>query len=290
MGNRDWGMGTGVPLLAREPVVMRGFSLVVLALVGHGGDEPVEGSPPQDPVPRYTAAMLAEASFDLRVRATIRTQSGGPLREETIARDARLEVRVTADADTLRLEAWFDSLVVFREGPEGRIAPDADGLIGGRFRGTLTPDGHYRSTARPFVPDELVEVTDLGGALHDLLPLLPATALAVGGRWDGGPLRIVRRPDSTSQGIRLARYRWSRVAFDTTAAFLDDSLRYETRTRHQEEGDLVWHPVHGPLVWHRVSHIAIEIPAEGPVRRAVRTSVAEDAWAWRRLRVPPPSR
>ncbi|MDP9143932.1 MAG: hypothetical protein M3N43_04420, partial [Actinomycetota bacterium] len=259
-----------------------------LVLAAHAGAVPAEGAAPQGPAPRYTAAMLAETSFDLRVRATIRTQSGGPAREETIARDARLEVRVTADGDTLRLEAWFDSLAVFREGPEGRITPDADGLIGGRFRGTLTPDGHYRSIARPFVPDELAEVTDLGGALHDLLPLLPATALAIGGRWDAGTLRIVRRPDSTSQGIRLERYRWSRVAADTTTAFHDDSLRYETRTRHEEEGDLVWHPVHGPLVWHRVSRIAIEIPAEGPVRRAVRTSVAEDAWVWRRLRVPPP--
>lgn len=269
---------------------MRGFGLVVLALAGHSGTVPAEGSAPQEPAPRYTAAMLAEASFDLRVRATIRSQSGGPAREETIARDARLEVRATADGDTLRLEAWFDSLVVFREGPEGRIAPDASGLIGGRYRGTLTPDGHYHSTARPFVPDELAEVTDLGEALHDLLPQLPPTALPVSGRWDDGTLRIVRRPDSTSQGIRLERYRWSRIAADTTTAFHDDSLRYQTRTRLQEEGDLVWHPVHGPLVWHRVSRITIEIPAEGPVRRAVRTSVAEDAWAWRRLRVPPPSR
>jgi hypothetical protein len=224
------------------------------------------------------------------VRATIRSQSGGPPREETIARDARLEVRVTADGDTLRLEAWFDSLMVFREGPEGRITPDASGLIGGRYRGTLTPDGRYHSTARPFVPDELAEVTDLGEALHDLLPQLPPTPLSVSGRWDDGALRIVRRPDSTSQGIRLARYRWSRIAADTTTAFHDDSLRYETRTRLQEEGDLVWHPVYGPLVWHRVSRITIEIPAEGPVRRAVRTSVAEDAWAWRRLRISVPSR
>ncbi len=269
---------------------MRGFGLVVLALAGHGGVAPVEGSALQDAGPRYTAAMLAEASFDLRVRAIIRSQSGGPAREETVAREARLEVRGTADGDTLRLEAWFDSLVVFREGPEGRITPDADGLIGGRFRGTLTPDGHYRSTVRPFVPDELAEVSDLGDALQNLLPQLPPGALPVGGRWDAGTLRIVRRPDSTSQGIRLERYRWSRVASDTTAAFHDDSLRYETRTRLQEEGDLIWHPVHGPLVWHRVSRIAIEIPAEGPVRRAVRTSVAEDAWAWRRIRVPAPSR
>lgn len=271
-------------------MLRRCFGLLGLALIAHAGVEAAQGSAPQDPAPRYTAAMLAEGSFDLRVRATIRTQSGGPAREETIGRDARLEVRVTADGDTLRLEAWFDSLVVFREGPEGRITPDADGLIGGRFRGTLAPDGHYRPTVRPFVPDELAEVTDLGDALHDLLPQLPPTALPVGGRWDAGALRIVRRPDSTSQGIRLERYRWSRVASDTTAAFLDDSLRYETRTRLQEEGDLVWHPVHGPLVWHRVSRIAIEIPAESPVRRAVRTSVAEDAWAWRRLRVPAPFR
>lgn len=251
---------------------------------------PLPASIAQDPTPRYTAAMLEGAAFDLRVRAVIRTQTGGPPRTETIYREGRLEVRASAEQDTLRLEAWFDSLAVHRDGPEGRLSPATDGLLGGRFGGTLTPDGRYMALVRPFIPDELAEVTDLAGAVTELFPRVPLTSLAVGGRWDHGPLRIVRRADSSAQGGALQRYRWSVVRSDTTIAFLADSLRYETRTAHREEGDLVWHPVAGPLVWHRVTTIEIEIPATGPVRRPSRTHFAEDAWAWRRITIPPETR
>jgi hypothetical protein len=236
----------------------------------------------QDPPPRYTAAMLTDASFDQRVRAEVRTQSGGAARTEQVGREGRMEVRIDASGGDLAFESWFDSLWVWREGPEGRITPDVDGLIGGRFRGVFSPTGRSVVTVRPFVPDELVEVTDLGGALDDFLPPLPGAALASGEIWQEGPLRVARRPDSTAGALRLQRYRWSRVSADTAQELAGDSLRYEVRSTLEEEGDLVWHAAMGPLVWHRRAIVTMEIPAEGSVRRTARSRMSEESWVWRR--------
>lgn len=234
--------------------------------------------------PRYTPAMLRAVSFDERVRSAVQTQAGAASRAEVIGRDGRWQLRVAADSLPIRLEAWYDSLVVWREGPEGRLVPDTDGLIGGRYRGTLSADGRFTPGTRPFVPDDVAEVTDLGGALTTFLPPLPRAALAVGGRWDEGGVRIVRRSDSTVSGVPLARYRWIRTAADTAREGGADSLAWSVRTRLQEQGDLVWHPVLGPLAWRRTTIMELDIPVEGPVRRAARTRIEEEARAWRRSR------
>lgn len=238
----------------------------------------------QEDRPRYAVAMLAEAVFDQRLRSEVLTQAGGSARTERVGRDARIEVRVHLADDRLELEAWFDSLHLWREGPEGRITPDPDPILGGRFRGRLTPDGVLTVGTRPFVPDDLLEVTDLGEVLNDFLPRLPAVALASGAVWEGDGFRIVRRPDSTTGAVRLQRYRWIRALADTAEESLTDSLRYRVRTALEEEGDLVWHPTLGPLVWHRRSTTRMEIPAEGAVRRLARTRMTEESWVWRRLR------
>ncbi len=239
--------------------------------------------PRQAGVPRYAAAMLDGAAFDQRVRAEVQTQSGGSARTEQVGRDARLVFRSRSREGGLAVEAWFDSLHLWREGPEGRVTPDADPVIGGRYRGQLDPDGTLRIEVRPFVPDELLEVTDLREALADFLPRLPPVALAAGGVWEAGGWRIVRRPDSAAGDARLQRYRWRRVAADTVEDGLTDSLRYRVRSAVEEEGDLVWHATLGPLVWHRRSTTTLEIPADGPVRRSARTRMREEAWVWRRL-------
>jgi len=246
----------------------------------------VAGWVAQDPPPRYTAAMLANASFDQRLRAEVSTQAGGAARSERIGRDARLELRVTRGDTALALEAWFDSLDIWRDGPEGRVAPDPDAVIGGRYRGVLAPDGALMVNTRPFLPDELIEVTDLAEALHEFLPRLPRVALAPGGVWQDAGFRIVRRTDSTAAGVPLQRYRWRRLQADTVEQGLTDSLRYLVRSELDQEGDLVWHATRGPLVWRQRSSVRMEIPADGPVQRAARTQMTEEIWVWQRLAPP----
>jgi len=253
-----------------------------LALVALGGTLLLAAGARQDGPPRYAASMLAEAAFDQRVRAEVRTQSGGATRTEQVSREGRLRFRVSGMADTLRVEAWFDSLVIWREGPEGRVTPDPDPIIGGRFRGVVAPDGEMTVQTRPFVPDDLIEVTDLREVLNTFLPRLPRVALQAGAVWEAEGFRIVRRQDSAAGDARLQRYRWSRGQADTVEQGLTDSLRYQVRSQLEEEGDLVWDPTLGPLVWHRRTTMSMEIPAEGTVRRSARTRMTEESWAWRR--------
>lgn len=241
----------------------------------------------QGPPPRYTATLLDGAAFDERVRLTIRTQTGGATRLETVGREARWRVRAADSAGAITIEAWYDSLLVWRDGPEGRLLPDTDGLVGGRYRGTITPAGRVTLRDRPFVPDELKEVSDLGEALVTFLPLLPEATLAVGASAaDGRGWRIQRRADSTGSDGPLRRFRWTRASVDTVRQVESDSLAYVVRSSVREEGHLVWHPALGPLAWHREVLTEVEIPADGAVRRGVRSRVEERLQGWRR-RAPP---
>jgi hypothetical protein len=237
----------------------------------------------QGPPARYSAAMLDGAAFDERVRTTIRTQTGGATRLESVGREARWQVRAAGLDTAFTFEAWYDSLHIWRDSPEGRLLPDTDGLIGGRFRGWVTPGGLVTLSARPFIPDELAEVSDLGTAFTTFLPAVPDSSLDVGGiRDDGRGGRILRRSDSTGADGPLARYRWTRTTTDTLREVEADSLGYEIRSTVQEDGHLVWHPRLGPLAWHRDVVTEVDIPADGAVRRPVRSRVEERLQGWRR--------
>src|SRR5688572_3504226 len=85
-----------------------------------------------DAVPRYTPSQFSCSAFQEVVSGDVRGEAGRTVRQERLGRSGILVVRrAAADADSL--EAWFDSLLVWREGPEGRTEPDTDGLLGGRW-------------------------------------------------------------------------------------------------------------------------------------------------------------
>ena len=115
------------------------------------------------------------AAFNEVVYSTIRSQSGRAVVEDTAVRQGVLVVR-RLGADSI--EAWYDSLEVWRGAGEVRQVPETDGVIGGRFRGLLSSDGRYRSVVRPFIPDPLLDVSDVAVALDEFFPLLPIVALA----------------------------------------------------------------------------------------------------------------
>ena len=94
----------------------------------------------------------------------------GRRRVEELRRDGRLLVQGTPGDSGTVLEAWWDFLTLSRRADGSTLAPDASGMLGGRYRGMLTTSGRFTRTAAPWVPDEVAEVSDLALALDDLFP------------------------------------------------------------------------------------------------------------------------
>ena len=252
----------------------------VLGLLGFlVGELPAQSAPPG-----YTARILDGAVFSERVRSQVRTQAGFGSREESVGRNAEWRLVVDSVGPPLWITAWYDSLALWRSGPEGRITPDPDGIIGGWFKGVITESGIVTLKVLPFVPAEIAEVSDLSTAFATLLPRLPGRALPVGGTWqDSTGLRIFRRPDSLAGSRRLERYRWDQERTDTTYQTESDSLTFTVMTDAQESGELVWDSEWGPVAWKRSTATEITIPAAGSVLRPARSRVVEEVVVSRRL-------
>ena len=226
---------------------------------------------------RYTAAQLACATFHETSRGRLDTQTGARLRHETLTRDGVLQLRARPAGAGLALEAWYDSLALSRESPETRISPDTDGLLGGRYRGRLGATGGYVAEARPFVPDEVAEVADMGGALDDLLPALPEGALAVGDRWSNGSgLELSRLPDSVAGRRVVQRIELHARTEVAQATVRGDTGSIAARQVTVEDGRIDWDPWVGLL--RRVRHLVVEtsVPASRRVPQPVRSRLEQD--------------
>ena len=211
--------------------------------------------------PVYDAATLGCAQFAESVRSEVRTALGSVRRNETVGRAGVLTVRAVPDSAGLRVEAWYDSLSVFREDPDGRIAPDAEGILGGRYRGTLGPQGEYVGDTIPFVPAGLRDVFEFGRILVHFFPPLPPRALRPGVEWNGVPgLSIWRLADSATGFGAVARYGWTRrSAWEEGVAAGDSTVR--VRRSESEEGTLRWRG--GPLGWNSTVRASVELPGAG---------------------------
>lgn len=217
--------------------------------------------------PRYSAEMLACAAFREAVRSDIRNESGSIVREERAGRDGVLLMQSARADSGLALTAWYDSLRVFREGPEGRTVPDAEGLLGGRWNGTLTSLGHYRGERFPFIPDEVAEIADLRGVMADFLPALALEAPRAGS--------LRRIDDATHGGAIVERYSWSMRWRADTSGMVADTLLVPMRRDISEEGTLSWDRRRGPIRWERTITVTGRIEAKGPIRRAIRSTVIQ---------------
>ncbi len=196
--------------------------------------------------------MLACAAYQEQVRSDIRTEAGGAVRIEHAERAGTLVLRAAQGKGGLLIEAWYDSLSIWREGPEGRITPDAEGLLGGRWRGTLTPDGGYSRGAVPFIPDGVAEIADLSGVIDDFLPRLPASALADG-----------------------ARHTWSRRSVSDSTAVIQDSVEAPLHREIEEKGSLVWDGRLGPTGWERTLTLRARLEPKGARRPGIRSVVTQ---------------
>lgn len=219
-------------------------------------------APPFSPLaaqaPRYDAARLACAVFEERVRTEVRAQEAGVPWEEAGERFGLLVFRAHAEDGGLRFEAWYDSLVVRYDAREGRLVPDTDGLIGGRWEGRLTGTGAVELVTRPFMPPDLRAVSDLSDALLDFLPPLPDAPLAPGARWtDSLGLTVRRLADSSGASGQVTRYQWTIRSRGTLPVEADSTLRI--RQEAEDEGQFAWRDDVGVLGWQRTVTIETQL-------------------------------
>jgi hypothetical protein len=225
---------------------------------------------------RYSPEQLNCARFLESSESTIHTVASGRTREQTAGRRGVWQFRAAPLEDEITVEGWLDSLTVWRSSQETTVKPDTDGLLGGRYRGTLSRAGDYESRARPFVPDEVGEVAGMGTALDDFFPPLPTRPLAPGQVWNDSPGVTIRRlPDSALSGVPLYRFelgirRETRVAPTTV-----DTLPLKVRQTSQEQGTFVWHPHLGLLQRERRIVVETVVPANRRVRQPVRSKVEQ---------------
>jgi hypothetical protein len=225
----------------------------------------------------YTPEQFRCASLHEHSRAVLEAETGLRRRRETLTRDGLWRVRGRSAPAGISVEAWYDSLALSRTSPEGVLAPDTDGLLGGRYRGTLSSAGRYTADARPFVPDEVAEVSDLGAALDDLLPPLPPSALTVGEQWrDGSGLELTRLPDSLVGRRAVRRLALRSRSEASRATVRGDTTAIAARQETLEEGQVDWDAAAGLL--RRTRHIVVEtsVPAGGPLRVPLRSRLEQD--------------
>ncbi|MEO8294979.1 MAG: hypothetical protein ABI613_05630 [Gemmatimonadota bacterium] len=223
----------------------------------------------------YGTGQFACSRFDEHVIANVTTETGSGRRKEVVGQEGSLTILARDTLNGLLLEAWYDSLVVYREAAEGRIQPGTDGVIGGRFRGALTPDGRYTRRRVPFLPEDVGEVVNLVSALDDFFPRLAPVPLAVGESWSGSPrMRITRLPDSLSLGQSLRRYELKVTEADRPVP-ASDSTGIDVIQGEDHLGVYVWSADRGLLRWDREVAIRTVVPPGRDVRQAVRAKVVQ---------------
>lgn len=226
--------------------------------------------------PAYHPLQLDGAVYRQEIQSTISVESGRERTRESSFRGGRLRLRAVSQDSLLILEAWFDTLDVWREGAGERLIPETDGVIGGRFRGLLTRQGGFRATDAPFVPDDLAQVTELSSALADLLPPLPSKVLAPGNSArDAFGTSFLRVPDGLVDGRRVERYRLGRQSEGEEVRLLPDSSEVRAVRRERESGVFSWSPEVGLVRWEREVTVEVLVPAGGVVKQPFRTVIEQ---------------
>lgn len=191
----------------------------------------------------YPVRALDGATFVESIRTDAITRVAGAEHRRFVRRDSRFSVLL--QGDTLVVSA--DS-VALGETADGRNrAMDTDGFVGGRFRLRLDPAGRATLIERPFVPDDIGEVSDLGRAMDDFFPPLPPEMAVGAGRTDSAGREWRRIADSS--GIR--RFRWTHHRVREGTEQVGDSVPAAISESTQEANALAWSARRGPLSWRR---------------------------------------
>lgn len=222
--------------------------------------------------PSYAPAQFGCVRYEERRASEIITETGTRRARARTGRAGELVLAALPLAAGVNLLAWYDRLAVWRLAAGDSLAPDADGVLGGRFRGTLLADGRYVAARRPFVPDAVRELSDVASALDDLLPPLPPRLLQVGESYRAGDsLAIQRLADSAG----LQRYRVEREVTGRVPPPPDDSLTPPFDRTVRDNGAFSWHPDEGVRRYERRVEMEVTVPQGGAVKQAVRSEVVQ---------------
>ncbi|MBA3258841.1 MAG: hypothetical protein H0T68_05160 [Gemmatimonadales bacterium] len=237
------------------------------------GPAHAQGTAPS--LPAYSASQLHCSRWAESSRSEIETATDRKSSQAAAGREGRWSFRARDTTGGVALEGWYDSLAVWRRAEGVELAPDTDGVIGGRYRGRLGIRGAYAAATRPFVPDELAEVAELGGALDDFFPLLPPTGLAPDASWRGGETEIRRLADTVVAGRRMLRFGADSRRERNQTVPRGDTVPIPIRQTITERGEFTWDPSAG--LANRTRDIVVEtsIPAAGRVRQPVRSRVTQ---------------
>ena len=233
-------------------------------------------APGQEPAIGYSANQLDCARFLETGESSILTEAGGRTRNQTSARRGLWQFRASQAGGNVALEGWLDSLTVTRRSDETTISPDTDGLLGGRYHGTLTSRGAYSGRVSPFVPDNVAEVAGMDKALDDFFAPLPERVLEEGEAWtDSLGLTIRRLPDSALSGVPLYRFKMEKKGEAMAAETPADTVPLKLQQTSSEQGTFVWHPLLGLLRRDRSIVIETTVPPSRSVVQAVRSRVEQ---------------
>jgi len=250
------------------------LTAVALVLAGLGSITATRSPDPE--APGYRPPLLECARYRVVVQSEIVIQAGRQRTREKTGREGVMVLRAVAADSLVRLEGWFDSLFLWREGSGERLTPDTDGLVGGRYRGTLTATGAYTPSDAPFIPDEIAEIADLSNVLGDLLPPLPPIPLRLGESWrdDLGTV-ISRTTDGAIGGRPVERYRLVRRSERTESRLLPDSSEVSANRIERETGVFSWSGELGIVRWERDLSDLVTVPAGGLVKQPFKTGIEQ---------------
>ncbi len=188
-----------------------------------------------------TSPLAAQHRYVESLRTSVTSRSGMAESGRFIVRD--VTYLRSQRGDTMVMQAVAARLAETAEG--ATVLHDTDGFTGGRWKLVPGEAGAWRLVTRPFVPADLLEVSDLAAAMDDFFPvppvLTPGTSVedTAGTRWD----RLV---DSAG----AARYRWSGSHEVDEFRTVADSVALRVRGMNREDGSGVWQAA-GPVSWQR---------------------------------------
>lgn len=216
----------------------------------------------------FVAAVGAQTPPDTSrytesVRTAVISHSGSTTRERRIVRDARYTVIDSSGMMVVRADTI--ALTEVAAGVARQI--DVDAVIGGRWV-MQEKGGAWRSIDRPFVPEEVADVSDVGRAFDDFWPGTPPP-LRVGAQQHVGAIEWERLADSGGS----MRYTWITRQVVDTVRLVADSVPLSINEVRRESGSGAWRPgASRPFAWRRDVRTTVESEVR---RRVVRSEVEQ---------------
>ncbi|MES2123562.1 MAG: hypothetical protein V4503_02620 [Gemmatimonadota bacterium] len=194
-------------------------------------------------MPGYPVRALDGVQFTERIRSEVNTRVATATSHRLVARDARFTVHVRGDS----VMVSADSLVLSELVDGEQRALDTDGFVGGRYHLRIDSVGRAHLLERPFVPDDLIEVSDLSRAMDDFFPPLPPVLAPGGEGTDSTGRRWHRLTDSAG----VQRFRWTAEREHDGTRHVADSVQTQVSESVHETSTLSWSPLRGPMRWSR---------------------------------------